>query len=75
MAAKPSNKQPSRRPSFKLGDRVSVRIALRSVPGIVVEDRGLIGYRGRRLWRVDVEFDPSNVAYTEVPEEGRTTLP
>jgi hypothetical protein len=74
VATKAGNEKPSRQPGFKVGDRVSVRIALRSVPGILVEDRGFIGYRGRRLWRVEVEFDPPNVTYIELPEEELTPL-
>jgi hypothetical protein len=40
--------------SIEVGDRVRFRLGTRDVEGTVVEDRGRIGVRGRRLLRVVV---------------------
>jgi hypothetical protein len=37
------------------------------VRGVVVEDRGPLAAGGRRLYRVDVRFDPDNVMSFEIP--------
>jgi hypothetical protein len=56
-------------PLFKIGDRVSVQLGSRTSPGTIVEDRGLLGFGGRRLFRVKVDFDPPNVTFIEMPED------
>jgi hypothetical protein len=39
------------------------------VIGEVIEDRGPIGFRGRRLYAVKMRLDPWNEHTTELPEE------
>jgi hypothetical protein len=56
------------RQSFRVGDQVRVRLGLRILLGIIVEDRGNIASDGSRLFRVKVDFDGTNVTFTEVPE-------
>ena len=55
--------------SFRVGERVRVRLGLREVPGTIVEDRGFLGSGGSRLLRIMAEFDQGNTMYMEVPEE------
>jgi hypothetical protein len=38
---------------FHMGDRVRFQLGIRSVQGVVKEDRGAIGIKGRRLYRVE----------------------
>lgn len=60
-------------PSFRVGDRVTFLWGARPGHGVVVEDRGAIGYQRRRLYRIrldaDIDDDPDEPRYTEVPEE------
>jgi hypothetical protein len=54
---------------FRVGDRVRL---LHGFPGIiaeVIEDRGPIGFRGRRLYTVKFRVDEWNEITTERPEE------
>ena len=44
-------------PKFRKGDLVSFRLGTRSVQGVVKEDRGPIGIKGRHLFLV--EFRPA----------------
>src|SRR5260370_4603507 len=69
MVSRTQNEKPSNRPSFKVGDRVRVPLGLQSAAGTVIEDRGLLGSGGRRLFRVKVDFDPPNVTFIELPED------
>jgi hypothetical protein len=39
------------------------------VTGKIVEDRGGISSGGRRMFRVEVLFDRTNVMYMEIPED------
>ncbi len=72
MAAKSRHQKSAPAPAFKIGDRVIVRFGPGTSCGTVVEDRGLIGAGGRRLYRVKVDFDPPNVTFTELPEDDLT---
>ena len=54
---------------FRVGDRVRIRHGFRGLIGEVVEDRGAIGVRGRRLYGVKVRLDEWNEHTTELPEE------
>jgi hypothetical protein len=56
-------------PRFKVGDTVSFRLALDDVHGVITEDRGNLGYGGRRLYGVRFSINPGEELYTEVPEE------
>ena len=40
---------------FHKGDRVTFRLGTRSVKGLVKEDRGPIGIKGRHLYLVEVQ--------------------
>jgi hypothetical protein len=68
------NEKPSDSSSFKVGDRVKVRLGLQSSFGTIVEDRGFLSSGGRRLYRVRVEFDPPNVTFIELPEDEITAV-
>lgn len=46
----PSKNKPARR--FRVGDHVSFRHGLRQVTAKIVEDRGPLGARGRRIYRL-----------------------
>lgn len=50
MASKRANKR--RPPRLKVGQHVIVRMAVETIRGVIIEDRGTIGAGGRRLWRV-----------------------
>jgi hypothetical protein len=39
------------------------------VPGVITEDRGEIGYRGRRLYQVRLYMDPDESSTTELGED------
>lgn len=54
---------------FKVGDRVRVRLGVEDCLGTIVEDRGFLGAGGRRLFGIEVEFDPPTLTYIELPEE------
>jgi hypothetical protein len=74
MVAKSRSEKPSERTGFKVGDRVRVRLGFHDHPGTIIEDRGLLGTGGRRLWRVKVDFDPPNVTFIELPENELTVV-
>jgi hypothetical protein len=59
----------SRRPKFRVGDRVRFTMGLRDVAATVVEDRGPIGVGGRRLFTVSVPADPFEPRVFEMPED------
>jgi hypothetical protein len=54
---------------FHVGDRVKLDFGRRKLTGVIVEDRGAIGARGRHLFRVDVPMDPFDPMTVEVPED------
>ena len=58
-----------KRARLRVGDRVSFEFGLDRVVGTIIEDRGKIGFRGRRLLRVRVPRSDSDDLVTEVPEE------
>jgi hypothetical protein len=53
--------------TFKVGNRVRFRLGAHNVLGRIVEDRGNIGVNGRRLFRVEVQLDPTYVQVFELP--------
>ncbi len=55
--------------TFRVGDRVAIRLGRRTLTGVIVEDRGGIGVRGRRLFRVDIPMDPFEPMEVELPED------
>jgi hypothetical protein len=54
---------------FRVGDRVRILHGFRGLIGEIVEDRGRIGVRGRRLYGVKIRVDEWNEHTTELPEE------
>jgi hypothetical protein len=60
------NRKPGK---FRVGDRVRILHGFRGMIGEIVEDRGPIGYHGRRLYGVKIRLDPWNENVVERPEE------
>ena len=56
-------------PRFQVGDWVSFLYGPRQVLAQIVEDRGLLGMKGRRLYRVRLEPEQGETSTFEVPEE------
>jgi hypothetical protein len=54
---------------FRVGQSVRIKHGFRGMIGEVVEDRGPIGIRGRRLYGIKLRLDPWNEHTTELPEE------
>jgi hypothetical protein len=54
---------------FQPGDRVLMRHVGSLLPAVVVEDRGCLGIGGRRLYGLSYLLNPSELRYTERPEE------
>jgi hypothetical protein len=63
------------RPSFHVGDRVRVDFGRRKLSGVIVEDRGTIGVKGRRLFQVDIPMDPFEPMSVELPEDEMELIP
>ena len=59
---------------FRVGDRVRILHGFRGLIGEIVEDRGPIGVRGRRLYAVKMRLDEWNEQTTELPEESLEAL-
>jgi len=55
--------------SLEVGDRVSFKFAGRTVKGVVIEDRGKIGYQGARLLTVRVRRRDSDDLVLELPAD------
>lgn len=53
---------------FRIGELVNVPIGLRELEGRVVEDRGKIGVRGRKLYRIAMTID-GEVVNIELPAD------
>jgi hypothetical protein len=58
-----------RQAQFHKGDRVRFKLALRSVQGVIKEDRGPIGVKGRRLYLVEFSADPPSPSQVELPAD------
>ena len=58
--------QSSRR--YRVSDRVLFTFGLSHVTGVIVEDRGAIGYGGRRLYRIEASFGGEPLV-AELPDE------
>jgi hypothetical protein len=54
---------------FHNGDRVRFRLGIRSVQGVVKEDRGAIGIKGRRLYRVEFREELQSPSQIELPAD------
>src|SRR6516165_2394571 len=55
--------------SFHVGDRVRIDFGRRRLTGVIIEDRGAIGAKGRHLFRVQVPMDPFEPMVVELPED------
>jgi hypothetical protein len=60
---------------FQVGDQVRVNFGSRKLAGVVVEDRGGIGVRGRHLFAVNVFMDPFEPMLVELPGEDLERAP
>jgi hypothetical protein len=72
MAKLKSNGKASQ-PLFQKGDLVSFLFGSGRANGKVVEDRGCLGVRGRRLYRIRFHINPGEESYIEMPEEELTS--
>jgi hypothetical protein len=54
---------------FSKGDRVQFQYGTRSVQGIVKEDRGPIGIKGRHLYLIEFTRELPSTAQIELPAE------
>src|SRR5208337_1862944 len=63
-------------PRFHIGDWVKFDYGPKKVSAMIVEDRGLLGIQGRRLYRVQLDKELGEASTFEVPEnELETELP
>ena len=60
-----NKKTPAR---FKVGDWVTFKFGVRHALAQVIEDRGPIGYKGRRLYRLQMELANDELDSFELPE-------
>lgn len=65
----PSRSRKKRDREINVGDRVYFTVGSRRVCGTVVEDRGNIGARGRRLYSIRADLDREEESIIELPEE------
>jgi hypothetical protein len=56
-------------PPYRVGDRVKFLFGRHKLGGVIVEDRGLLGYGGKRLYRVEFSIDPGDSWAVELPAE------
>ena len=54
---------------FHKGDRVKFKLGTRSVQGLVKEDRGPIGIKGRHLYLVEFRAEPQSPSQIELPAD------
>jgi hypothetical protein len=72
-AAKKSSTPP---PLFRVGDRVEFDWGVWDVAqGEIIEDRGILGAGGRRLYGIRFRFDPGEEMVTEMPEDELRPVP
>lgn len=65
----------SGRSSFRVGDRVRFDLGPRRFTGTIVEDRGALGYQGRRLFRVEIPMDPDQPMNMTLAEDEMEAVP
>lgn len=53
---------------YKVGDVVAFHFGSQEVQALVIEDRGRLGVKGRRLYRIRLERDPEPIEF-EMPED------
>lgn len=65
-----SRKQRTRaKDELEVGDAVKVAFGGRQVMGTIIEDRGYIGVRGRRMVRVRISLGPDDEIAFDLPAE------
>src|SRR4051794_16715286 len=62
-------------PRFRVGEWVSYTFGLGRGLGQIVEDRGLLGYQGRRLYGIRIDRGQPYPRTTERPEEDLEPAP
>ena len=60
---------------FRKGDRVRFTLGVRPVEGLVKEDRGPIGIKGRHLYLVEFGDDDESPSQVELPAEQLEAVP
>jgi len=68
MAYKETNLAKPQGASFRIGDWVTFLYGPKRVTAKVVEDRGLLGVHGQRLYRVQLDDEPGDSSAFEMPE-------
>jgi hypothetical protein len=63
------SKKQETRARFKVGDWVSFPYGIRQAVAKIIEDRGLIGVRKRRYYRIELPIQDSEADRFEVPED------
>jgi len=63
----PAEPQTDRR--FRVGSQVSFLFGQDRLKGFIVEDRGVIGAGGRRLYRIEAPLDAEEPLVLELPAE------
>jgi len=62
-----------RKPDFRVGEKVAIRLGGRLLHGVIIEDRGNLGPGGTRLLRVEVKAKENaadrDAGQFEVPAE------
>lgn len=54
---------------FRVGDRVTFKFGDKRITGTIIEDRGTIGVKGRRLFAIRVKLDRVAEYIIEIPAE------
>jgi hypothetical protein len=62
-------------PRFRKGDLVSFLLGTRTVRGVVKEDRGPIGVKGRHLYLVEFHPEPQSVSLIELSADQLQRMP
>jgi hypothetical protein len=62
-------------PRFRVGEWASYAFGDGRILGQIVEDRGLLGYRGRRLYDVRIGWNQPDPRTTQVPEAALEAAP
>ncbi len=67
-------KSKSQERGLKVGDHVIFKLIYKDVEALVIEDRGHIGYKGRRLLRLRVDMGEDEPMEIELPEDQVTLI-
>lgn len=55
--------------NFRVGDRVTFTFGDKRISGTIIEDRGRIGVKGRRLFAIRARLDHAAESIIEIPAE------